>query len=122
MLAALSRSCKLDKAIVVSICKHVAASGTFVLSTEDIWARLGDFERALGLHVDISVPFSLPPISDFCERLSLLSERGILSKVSLKNGCYGVVTYSLPLYITDVALALKDDMFYGLIPGCNTSR
>jgi Cdc6-like AAA superfamily ATPase len=122
LLSALVHSCQLDKAIIVSMCKHYATTGLFGMSSSEIYDRLEDIKKQIMSTANTSLKgllFAMPSIGVLNERLNSLCSRGLLSKTFAKSiGIQSLrMIYSIVCGIADVSAALRDDKFGQLLSG-----
>lgn len=84
-VATLSRSCLLDKAILVAICRHTASTGTFGMTCDDLICRLSDLVAEI--RTDPKIQLIVPPMTVIIERVDNMMKRGILLKANERKNC-----------------------------------
>ena len=128
-VASLRRSCKLDQAVLVAICKHTASTGIFGMTPQDLWGRLTDVIDEAKLS---NVNLLRPPMNVLLERLESLHKRGVLKVQSDKRPTLWSSSSSLlsassqnisrstiftcRLQIADIKTAFKELPFFKLLP------
>ena len=128
-VASLRRSCKLDQAVLVAICKHTASTGIFGMTPQDLWGRLTDVIDEAKLS---NVNLLRPPMNVLLERLESLHKRGVLKVQSDKHPTLWSSSSSLlsassqyisrstiftcRLQIADIKTAFKELPFFKLLP------
>ena len=125
-VASLRRSCKLDQAILVGICKHTASTGVFGMTPQDLWGRLSD---VISEAKQSNVNLIHPPMNVLLERLESLHKRGILKVQSSMSssrslfllpvsnqGISRTTVFTCRLQISDIKTAFKELLFFKLLP------
>ncbi len=132
LIASINRSCNLDKAILVSICKHIVLSGSLGMTSDDIWGRLTDLIAAIKTKIALNIGntqnievellenlhLEVPPMNIFIERLIVLCDRGILKRSFAKfTGDYITnAVISSRLQVSDIKSALLKTPFISIFP------
>ena len=111
-VATLSRSCLLDKAILVAICRHTASTGTFGMTCDDLLCRLSDLVAEI--ITDPKIQLFVPPMTVIIERVDNMMKRGILLKVNERKTssvCGGkdinrITPFTCRVQMTDIKVIL----------------
>jgi len=122
MMATVNRLCAIDKAILISVCKHLRASNDETeITAAALWDRLGDLLHRARSKQGVPLP---PPPFIYNEALDRLVEQGLLTQTqtgrrSATEAASGEQVhrgpFSLRLEFTDVVVALKGDSLLGFL-------
>jgi len=112
LLATVSRSCLLDKAILVVMWKQYKASGLLEMTVDVIWHRLGDLLEAAKNNPRITL--IQPPVHIFDEAIERLVDQGILKRAGARAGLSQVGAarsghVSIRAEMADVIAALNEE-------------
>ena len=80
ILASLSRSCLLDKAIHVSMYKEYISSGVLGMTSHEIWDRFQDLMELISAADNPELDLTAPPMSIFLGRLNHMCDTGLLNR------------------------------------------
>jgi hypothetical protein len=118
-IANLKRLCVLDKAILVTICRHTAHAGNIGMTAEDVMNRLDDL--IIEFRSNPEIFFILPPMNTVFERLQVMLQRGLLEIHRDRHYGEGSLTrvsnFCLCLQVRDVKNAFLDSPFRNYLPG-----
>ena len=113
MMATVSRTCALDKALIVSAAKHMRSTGEVNISADMLWQRFEDFYERLGDHNEMHL--LLPPQHVYEEALERLLEQGLFKRVGRPStnvsGAARLGNFAFRLEISDIIASLNKDSF-----------
>lgn len=118
-IANLKRLCVLDKAILVTICRHTTHAGNIGMTAEDVMNRLDDL--ILEIRSNPEIIFISPPMNTVFERLQTMLHRGLIEIHRDRHYDEGSFTrvsnFCLCLQVRDVKNAFLNSPFRNYLPG-----
>lgn len=97
MIVMLQNSCKLDKALILSLCKHFNVTGSMECKESALWDRLSDLVFSVKGNPLINPPLIQPPYYIFLTCIQRLAAMGYIQVSTTKANATGSSQYKVQL-------------------------